>query len=334
MAADRTGPVWLAAAALVGFWAASYFIEPKEVMVHKTGEPVRKSAPPLGVGATKPTEIPRGGWWIAIKQTANNFNDDRLMTEAAGCTFYTLLALFPAIASLISLYGLVADPATISDQLAMAQGVIPSGGLDIIKSQVQALTEHGRQALGFGLVLGVLVSLWSANSGIKSLFDALNIVYHEREERSFIKRTLVSFCFTLGALLFLIVSLTAVVVLPIVFNYIGLGSSLPIIVSLLRWPVMLIVLTLFLGMTYRFGPSRQHVHWQWVSWGSAFASITWVIVSLAFSYYVANFGSYNKTYGSLGAAIGFMTWIWISTMVVLVGGELNAELERQAGVRP
>jgi membrane protein len=144
----------------------------------------------------------------------------------------------------------------------------------------------------------------------------------------------VSFCFTIGALVFLIISLASIVVVPIVFNFIGLGNDLPIILAVLRWPVLVIVLTLFLGLVYRFGPARQHVRWQWVSWGSAFASITWVIVSLAFSYYVANFGSYNKTYGSLGAAIGFMTWIWISSMVVLLGGELNAELERQAGCRP
>jgi membrane protein len=263
----------------------------------------------------------------------NGFNDDRLMTEAAGCTFYTLLAIFPALASLISLYGLVADPSTIASQLATLEGVVPGGGMDILKDQIAALTAHGSQALGFGLISGVLVSLWSANSGIKSLFDALNIVYHEREDRSFIKRTLVSFCFTLGALLFMIASLASIVVVPIVFNFVGLGSQLPTILAVLRWPLMVIVLTLFLGLVYRFGPSRQHVHWQWVSWGSAFASITWVLVSLGFSYYVANFSSYNKTYGSLGAAIGFMTWIWISSMVVLLGGELNAELERQAGRR-
>jgi membrane protein len=273
------------------------------------------------------------GWWVAIKQTVNGFNEDRLMTEAAGVTFYTLLALFPALASLISLYGLFADAGTIRDQLQMVQGVIPDGGLDIIRQQVEALTAHGQQALGLGLIVGLLVSLWSANSGVKSLFDALNVVYHEREARSFVRRTLVSFCFTLGAIIFLIVSLISIVIVPIVFDDLGLASDLPIILAVLRWPLMLITLTLFFSLIYRFGPSRNRVKWRWVSWGSAFASVAWVIVSLAFSYYVANFGSYNKTYGSLGAAIGFMTWIWISAMVVLLGGELNAELERQAGCR-
>ncbi len=215
-----------------------------------------------------------------------------------------------------------------------AEGVIPAGGLDIIKQQVDALTSNGHQALGFGLIVGLLVSLWSANSGIKSLFDALNIVYHEQEDRSYLKRTLISFCFTICALVFLIVALTGVVAVPIIFNFIGLEHELPILYRVLRWPLLLVVLTLFLGLIYRFGPSRHHVHWQWVSWGSVFASIAWAVASVGFSYYVANFASYNKTYGSLGAAIGFMTWIWISSMVVLLGGELNAELERQAGVRP
>jgi len=338
MAADRPGPILLMVAAIVGFVAASY-TKPAEENAGQPAppanpaHPVAKAVPALGKGAQSPAQIPGRGWWIAIKQTINGFNDDRLMTEAAGCTFYTLLAIFPALASLISLYGLVADPSTIGSQIATLEGVIPGGGMDILKDQITALTSHGSQALSFGLITGVLVSLWSANSGIKSLFDALNIVYHEREDRSFIKRTLVSFCFTLGALLFLIVSLTSIVVVPIVFNYVGLGSQLPIILAVLRWPLLVVVLTLFLGLVYRFGPSRQHVHWQWVSWGSAVASITWVLVSLGFSYYVANFGSYNKTYGSLGAAIGFMTWIWISSMVVLLGGELNSELERQAGLR-
>jgi membrane protein len=340
-AEDRTGPILMVVAALMGFVAATYRKESAKApapSLKKLGvnpaHAVSKPVPALGLGARSPAEIPGRGWWIAIKQTANGFSEDRLMTEAAGCTFYTLLAIFPALASLISLYGLIADPATIAAQLATLEGVVPGGGMDILKDQVASLTSHGSQALGFGLISGVLISLWSANSGIKSLFDALNIVYHEKEQRGFFFRTLISFCFTLGALLFMIVSLASIVVVPIVFNFMGLGTALPVILAVLRWPLMVVVLTLFLGLIYRFGPSRQHVHWQWVTWGSAFASITWVIASLAFSYYVANFGSYNKTYGSLGAAVGFMTWIWISTMVVLLGGELNAELERQAGCRP
>ena len=282
-----------------------------------------------GREATGPSEIPARGWWSVAKRVFVGFNDDRLMTEAAGMTFYVLLAIFPALATLVSLYGLVADPVAVNDQLNTIKGVMPSGGFDIISDQVKSLTAHGKQALGFGLVVGLLTSLWTSNQGIKGLFDALNVVYHEKEKRGFIYRTFLTLGFTLGALIFIILAMSAVVIVPIVLSFFGLGDWGTTLIAALRWPVLLLILTFFLAVVYRFGPSRRQARWQWVSWGSAFAAITWLIASLGFSYYVANFGSYNKTYGSLGAAIGFMTWIWISSMIVLLGGELNAELEQQ-----
>jgi membrane protein len=279
--------------------------------------------------AQTPLEIPARGWWTVIKRTAIGFLDDRLMTEAAGVTFYTLLALFPAIATLISLYGLFADPVSVNADLQNLSGLIPAGGMDLIGDQVKSLTGNGSQALGLGVVIGVLTSLWSANQGIKSLFDALNVVYHEREKRSYIRLTFMSLGFTLGAILFLILAMTSIVVVPILLNFVGFGSSSAMLIAAARWPAMLIVFAGFLAVVYRYGPSREHAKWHWVTWGSVFAAVTWVLASVGFSYYVANFSSYNKTYGSLGAAIGFMTWIWISAIIVLLGGELNAELEQQ-----
>ena len=282
-----------------------------------------------GRNADTPTQIPARGWWDVLKRVYAGFNDDRLMTEAAGMTFYTLLAIFPAVATLVSLYGLFNDPVSVNDQLASLQGVVPGGGLDILTQQVKALTSNPKQALGFAFLIGLLTSLWSSNQGIKGLFDALNVVYHEKEKRSFFRRTLVTLGFTLGAIVFIILAMSAIVVVPIVFNFLGLGDWASTLLAAARWPLLLIVLAVFLSFVYRFGPSRNKAKWKWVSWGSAFASVTWLLASLGFSYYVANFGSYNKTYGSLGAAIGFMTWIWISSMIVLLGGELNAELEQQ-----
>jgi membrane protein len=252
------------------------------------------------------------------------------MAEAAGVTFYAMLALFPAIASLISIYGLVADPHRLVDQVQSLQGVLPGGGIDIIKAEVVAVASSGQKALGLGLVVGLAISLWSANAGVKALFDALNVVYHEREKRSYVRLTLISFCFTLAIIALLIAATVVVVVVPVVLNFVGFGSATAILLSLARWPVMLVAVALALAAIYRFGPSRPAARWQWISWGSALGSVMWVATSLLFSYYVANFGSYNKTYGSLGAAVGFMTWIWLSSMVVLMGAELNSELERQA----
>ena len=282
-----------------------------------------------GRDATNPAKIPARGWWAVAKRVVAGFSDDRLMTEAAGMTFYVLLAIFPALATLVSLFGLFADPATVNDQLSSVAGVVPAGGMDILTQQVKSLTSGGKQTLGLSALVGLLTSLWSANQGIKGLFDALNVVYHEKEKRGFLWRTVLTLGFTLGALVFIIIAMSAIVVVPIVLNFIGFGSWAAMLVAVARWPALMIVLGLFLTVVYRFGPSRTQARWQWVSWGSGFATITWLVASLGFSYYVANFGSYNKTYGSLGAAIGFMTWIWISSIIVLLGGELNAELEQQ-----
>ncbi|NPD68543.1 YihY/virulence factor BrkB family protein [Lichenicola cladoniae] len=282
-----------------------------------------------GASAESPGEIPLKGWWNVLKRAGAGFSEDRVMAEAAGVTFYGLLALFPAIASLISLYGLFSNPATLNDQLEGLGGIVPGGGLDIIKAQIGALTASGHKALGFGAVAGVATSIWSANAGMKSLFDALNVVYHEHEKRSFVRLTVTSLTFTLGAFGFIIIALLAVVVVPLVLNFVGFGGATDMLLDLARWPFMLIVLMGALALIYRYGPSRNNARWAWVSWGSVAAAILWVLVSLGFSYYVSNFGNYNKTYGSLGAVIGFMTWIWISSIVVLMGAELNAELEQQ-----
>ena len=288
-------------------------------------------SPQPGADAASPAQIPARGWWNVAKRAAAGFSQDRVMAEAAGVTFYAMLALFPAIASLISLYGLVADPSKLSDQLQGLGGLVPGGGVQIITDQVKSLTSNGQKALGLGFAIGLATSLWSANAGVKSFFDSLNVVYHEREKRGFLRLTAISFCFTIALIVLVILALVAVVVVPIVLKFVGFGSFTAGLVNLARWPVMLVAVAMALSALYRYGPSRKHARWQWVSWGSGAASLLWVAVSLAFSYYVANFGSYNKTYGSLGAAMGFMTWIWVSAMVVLMGAELNAELEQQTG---
>jgi membrane protein len=280
----------------------------------------------LPVSGQAPPAAASRGWWQMTKQVVANIGDDRVMAEAAGVTFYTLLAIFPAIASLISLYGLIADPSTIYSHLSLLRGVVPDGGMQIIGDQIKALTSTPQKALGLGAVLGILTSLWSANAGIKSLFDALNVVYEVKESRSFLHRTLISLAFTIGGLVFVMLAVSAVVVVPAVLAYVGIGSAADTLLSLARWPLMLVAIAFMLAFIYRYGPSRATARWRWLSWGSAFAAMGWVAASAGFSWYVAHFGSYNKTYGSLGAAVGFMTWIWISTIIVLVGAEVNAAL--------
>jgi membrane protein len=279
--------------------------------------------------ATAPHQIPAKGWKTVLKRTGAGFLQDRIMAEAASITFFVLLALFPAIAALISVYGLFTDPTQIGAQLAALSGVIPGDGMQIIQGQISALTAKGQGTLGFAALISLLVSLWSANNGIKSLIGGLNVVYHEHEKRSFVKLTLVAFAFTIGTIIFAIIALFAVVLIPIILNFVGLGFATATLINLLRWPAMFVVVAVVLAFVYRYGPSRNWARWQWVSWGGAAAAFFWIAVSLLFSFYVANFANYNKTYGSLGAVIGFMTWIWISSIIVLMGAELNAELEQQ-----
>jgi len=296
--------------------------------------PARAAAPAAGGrdrghGAATPLEIPARGWWDIARRTVSEVSDDRLLTEAAGITFFALLALFPAIGALISIYGLFAEPATINDHLATLSGVIPGGGLEIITDQVRRITAKGNGTLGIGAAIGLATSLWSSNQAMKAMVDSLNIVYAEKETRGFFRRILVTMAFTLAGILLIVLAMVGVVAIPVVLNLIGLGETLETALRLARWPVLLLVVGVFFACLYRYGPSRRRAPWRWVSWGSGFAALAWIGFSLGFSWYVTNFGKYNETYGSLGAAIGFMTWIWLSATVVLVGAELDAEMEHQ-----
>jgi membrane protein len=188
---------------------------------------------------------------------------------------------------------------------------------------------NGSTSLGISFLVGLAVSLWSANQGTKAMFDALNVVYDETEKRGFVRLTLATLGFTLGGLVFVVLALAGIVALPVVLQFVGLPRGLESLLQLARWPILLVFLAIMLAVLYRYGPSRQEARWQWLSWGSGLAALLWLGGSALFSWYVENFGSYNETYGSLGAVIGFMTWIWLSSAVVLLGGELNAELEHQ-----
>ncbi len=282
-----------------------------------------------GSGADSPAEIPPRGWWAVIKRVGSQINNNQLMTQAAAVTFYALLSVFPAMAALVSIYGLFADPAAISDQINALGNVMPGGGTALLGDELKSLTSAPAKGLGWALVLGVATSLWTANQAMKAFFNALNAVYEEHEKRSFIKLTALTLACTVGVILFVVIALVGVVVVPAVLNFVGLGGITDLLVRIVRWPILLVLIGVVLAVLYRYGPSREHAKWRWISWGSGFAAIVWVLVSLLFSWYVAHFGSYNKTYGSLGAVVGFMTWIWISTTVVLIGAQLDAELEAQ-----
>jgi membrane protein len=235
---------------------------------------------------------------------------------------------------LVAIYGLFADPAKITSHLDTLSGFLPGGAIDVARNQLTRVASKGGQTLGLAFLIGLAVSLWSANAAMKSLFDTLNIVYAEKEKRGFIKLNVISLSYTLGAILFALLALGAVVVLPVAVNYVGLSDTADLLLRVGRWPALLVLLMLALALIYRYGPNRRAPRWRWITWGSALAAILWLAVSALFSWYTANFGHYNETYGSLGAVIGFMTWLWISAIVILIGAEVDAEMEHRSHATP
>jgi membrane protein len=256
-------------------------------------------------------------------------NDHRLLAVAGGLVFFVLLAIFPAIVALVSLYGLFADPATVSQHLSAIAGFVPPDSLKLLGDEVNRIASKSGGALGITTVVAILFAFWSANSGTKAIFDALNVAYDEKEKRSFIRLTLVSLAFTVSALFLLLFAAAAVVAVPLIFAAIGLEDLLATLLRTLRWPILLVLLGLALAVLYRYGPSRQKPKWRWVMPGSVIASLLWLAGSALFSFYLANFANYNATYGSLGALIGLLMWLWLTFVVILLGAELNAEIEDQ-----
>jgi membrane protein len=280
-----------------------------------------------GRSATTPSEIPKRGWKDILLRVYRGISDDRILANAGAVTFFALLALFPGIGALVSIYGLFADAGTIGKQLDTLSLILPGGAIQVIGDELTRLTSQPSAQLGFGFMFGLLVSLWSANGGIKALFDALNTVYEEDEKRSFIRLNALSLTFTAGMILFLVVAIACIVALPAILEY--LPGFVGTVLDIARWPLLAVLVAVALAAIYRYGPSRDTPQWRWITWGSAFAAVAWLITSAVFSFYAANFGNFNKTYGSLGAVMGFMLWIWISVIVILIGAKLNAETEHQ-----
>ncbi|EJZ18638.1 YihY/virulence factor BrkB family protein, partial [Rhizobium sp. Pop5] len=255
--------------------------------------------------------------------------DDRVTLIAAGVTFYLLLALFPALAALVSLYGLVADPVTISEHLRELAILLPPGAFDLLADQIKALVEKRESTLGITFFVGLAIALWSTHSGTLAIFDAMNVAYEEREKRSLVRLNLIGLCFTLCAMVFAVVMVALIGVLPVMLSYLWLDQFKENMALFLRWPLLLFVVAVAVTLVYRFGPSRAPARVRWMTWGAGLTTFAWAVMSVGFSFYLDHFANYNATYGTLGALIGFLVWIWLSVVILIVGAELNAELEHQ-----
>ena len=319
---ERQNLALVAATAVLVLAAQRYFLRQSEI------DPPGSIAPQAITPSSLPSQ-PIASWKDVFWQTYQRFNDDRLLATAAGVVFFGLLAVFPAVTALVSSYGLFAEPSTIGANLQTLSLLLPDGSFGIVQDQIARVLAKGNASLGGAFLFGLALALWSANAGVKAIIDALNVVHEEREKRGFLKLNLVSLAFTAGGIAALLLMVSAVVALPLALDHLGLTRDSQVIVSLARWPLMFAMLLVALSVLYRFGPSRTAPRWEWFGAGTLAATALWIAGSVALSWYLSNFGDYNATYGSLGAAIGLMTWMWMSATIVLFGAELNAVTERR-----
>jgi membrane protein len=289
---------------------------------HEAGQSER------GRDAENPSELPARGWRDILLRTKREISADNLSVVAAGVAFYAFLAVVPSLAAVIAIYGLVSDPNQVSHQIAQLARALPQEVLPLLEQQMTRIASN-TQAAGWSAIVGFLLALYSSANATKALITGLNIAYGDRESRGFLRLTGIAFVLTIGGIVGAVLAIGVVAVLPAALQHLPLPQSAETWVNWLRWPLLIGAFMFGLAVMYRFGPSRHDAKWKWVSWGAAVAGLLWLAASGAFSLYVAKFGSYDKTYGSLGAVIVFMMWLYLSAFVVLLGAELNSEMERQ-----
>jgi membrane protein len=252
---------------------------------------------------------------------------DNLSLVAAGVAFYAMTAIFPAIAAFVSIYGLFADPAKVEDQVASLSNLLPATSLKLLTDALQSYASKSHSSLNFALLVALALALWSAKAGVSALMTGLNIANEQDEKRGLILQQVIAIALTVGAVLFAMVSLAALAVLPVLIGFLPLNDGLKTALDLGRWPLLAVFVAFALAVVYRFGAYKEHPKWRWISWGAAIATVLWIIGSALFSFYVSRFGSYDKTYGSLAAPVVLLLWFWLSALIVLIGSEIDAELE-------
>ena len=268
-------------------------------------------------------------WWQIVKEVALKASRDHLSVVSAGCAYYALFGIFPALTASISLYGLTADPDTVERQFAIFETVLPQQAYTIVIDQIRRIAEKSGQTLGWSFGVSLVIALWIANRCTQAMFAALNIAYGEPERRSILHFLASAIGYTVIAILGGVAMLFAIVYVPVLFDDTGHPKDFEVLVTYLRWPVFMLVTLFLLALVYRYGPSRENAKWKWITPGSVFAASVWLLASLGFSYYVSNFANYDRMYGSLGAVIILLFWLYISFYIVLLGAEINAQVERR-----
>ncbi|HZF93391.1 MAG TPA: YihY/virulence factor BrkB family protein [Allosphingosinicella sp.] len=278
-----------------------------------------------------PADLPPRAWKDILLATWKEAGDDDLTLVSAGVAFYAFLAFVPLLTAFVLSYGLIAEPSSVVAHMQGLTSVLPQNAAEIIGDQLKSMTETGGGQKGFGLLLAIGIALYGATKGAAAIMTALNIAYDVRETRSFIARTAMSFAMTAGGLLTLFLAIVAVAGSNALESFLpALSGVTHILIKVLLWSLAAASVVLLLAIIYRYGPNRPNAPWRWITPGSAVAALAWLGATAGFGLYVSNFGNYNATYGSLGAVIVFLTWLYLSAYIVLLGAELNSEIERRA----
>jgi len=284
-----------------------------------------------GGEAETPAQIPPRGWWQVTRRAFRESSADNVPMLAGGVAFFAFLAVFPALIAALTLYGLVADPAQVTRQVEGLAGALPQQTQPLITEQLGAIAASSGGALGIGLVVSLLAALWSASSGTGNLMQAINIAYDEQETRGFVKLRGTALLLTLGAIVFVLLTLALVAVVPPLLDALPLGPVATVLAQVVRWGLLVGVVIVALAVVYRVAPDRDAPRIRWVSTGALVAAVLWIAGSVAFSLYVNNFGSYNRTYGALAGVVVLLLWLYLTSYIVLLGAEINAESEKQTG---
>ncbi len=294
-----------------------------------TDAPADAGAPPSSSGTKKGR-----GWWRLLVNVYKEISEDHVGLIAAGVAFYGLLAIFPALVAVMAIAGLVMDPSAIVTQLEGLARFLPQDAAQIVIDQAIAVTGSQEGGLGLAAIFGLLVALYSASKGVTSLMEGLNVAFEVEEKRGIIRFYLTALALTLGLILGFLVIVTILALLPALLAFLPWGNVTEWILRVVRWPLVLGVLAAALAVLYRYAPSRGPVPWHWVTPGAGVACALWLLGSILFTVYVANFGSYNETFGTLGGVIALLTWLWLSAYIVLLGAEFDSEIERQDREEP
>lgn len=282
-----------------------------------------------GRQADRPQDIPARGWWDIAMRVKKEMTDDNIDILAGGLALYALLAVFPALAASVSIYGLFASPADMAGHLQQVTGSLPEDATKILQQQLNDLSQHPQDTLSVGIIVGIALALWSARKGMVALMTATNVAYDEEENRGFFKQLFVSLAFTIGAVIGFLAVLLLGVAVPVALSFLPLGPAAEIVLLAVRWVLLAGVAVLGLAVLYRYAPDRHTARWRWVTPGSLIAAALWLIASALFALYVRNWGSYGETYGALGGVVVLLMWFYLSGYIVILGAEINAELERQ-----